>query len=121
MNLLSKWQALLWDRLPSELRLEALDQAQLAAMRRSDVIAQNALLNRALKLRHIILLRYCLSEWKLLITNRGVILSFLRNKLLRKRREFFYFWFYEYTVPRVNKRRKYILANVWLVALGDLT
>ena len=112
MNFLSKWQALLWDRLPTELRLHILDQEQLQAMRRSDFIAQNALLNRALKFRHIVLLKFCIAEWRLLIANHGTIIAFHRKRRLKRRREFFLFWFYEYTVPKVNRRKKNQLASI---------
>ena len=112
LNFLSKWQALLWDRLPTELRLQILDQEQLQAMRRSDFLAQYALLNRALKFRHIALLKYCIAEWRLLIANRGTIIAFHRKRRLKQRREFFLFWFYEYTVSKVNRRKKNQLASI---------
>ena len=112
LNFMSKWQSLLWDRLPTELRLQVLDYEQLQALRRSDYIAQNALLNRALKFRHIVLLRYCIAEWRLLIANRGTIIAFHKRRRLKYRRDFFLFWFYGYTVPRINKRKKCQLADI---------
>jgi hypothetical protein len=110
-SFLSKWQCLLWDRLPSELRLTVLDEVQLDSIRKAEAITQRAKLGQAYKIRYIQLLKHCILEWKKVTKYKAFISRFIRQKRLKKRQDFFYFWYYEYTLPLVNKRRKYILAE----------
>lgn len=110
-HLVRRWQGLVWECLPSDLRLHCVDEAQLEAIRLSDRLAMKALQNRALKMRHLQLLSYFYSEWRKITVYRNIINGLVRSKLLRQRRAMFEFWFYRYTLPLANKRRKRRLAE----------
>lgn len=109
--LVEYWQRLAWEKLPTELRLQALDEAQLIAMSNADVIMYRYKLKQAIGIYSRSIYRKMFKDWLVFTLEQSKVRSFGRIRFVRLRNAYIKFW-RQYARRKITRRRKRLLAEV---------
>lgn len=109
--LVNTWRLISWERLPSELRLQVLDEAQREAQDNADVILFKYKSKQAYEMYVKHTLRVVFKDWTIATTLGTRIRKCIDKKLAKYRRVFFRFW-RNYAAFIIKKRRRRLLAEV---------
>lgn len=105
------WSKLMWDKLPSELRLTVVDEAQQFHKNNAEVIIARHKLAQAMAMYQKNTVKVIFREWKLYILRSTGVRMYHTRKLRRKVQRFFFFWF-KLARRKTIKRRRRILGEV---------
>lgn len=110
-NLVSMWARLMWERVPSDYRLIALDEIELDVFEQYEHRMFIAKLNAAIRHHNLAIEKRTFNQW---LVSIGDIISIQRNikkTLYRRAIKMVEFW-WEYTVIQRRKRKRRLLADV---------
>lgn len=110
-DLVVKFADLCWARTPPELRLAYLDEEQVNAQHRSDIIMYRFKLMQAYAMYQRHLIRGSYNTWREAAKRNSIVSQFAANKFMRRRRAYFRFW-RSMSAKIVLRRRRKLLAEV---------
>lgn len=89
VNLFKKFA---WQRLPSELRLQALDEAQTQGLKKADAVLMRFKLEQALYMHVISVYRSCFKHWYKKVQEETKVTKYLQKQLFKSYGKSFKFW-----------------------------
>lgn len=109
--ILKYWSKLVWSRVPSQFRLQVLDEIEAATFEDQEQKLYFIQYNTAVRFNNLSIMKHTWMQWRRGIGDVVLIYRNLNRVLYRKTRIFITFWL-DYATKRRMKRRRAILAEV---------
>eukprot|EP01032_Pedospumella_encystans_P023391 gene23391-26478_t len=117
VHLVKMWANYAWERLPTDLRLIAYDEAQMRHRDNAEALLMRHKLGQAIHMYNRTILRIVYKEWKLEMLRESGVRNFIRKVLYRKRHRFFKFWDKLTSRMRIKRRKRYLAEIIGNYAL----
>jgi hypothetical protein len=110
-SIVSFWKGRIWDRLPTDCRLTALDDAQMEGFKTAEAMMYKWKVTEAIQLYNRNSYRYCFTEWCVVVLRETRVRKHYRKHMMIMYGQLFRFWIVD-TCKIVNRRKRKLLADI---------